>query len=145
MYQIAVVLQIFAILFCLLCLLVLVEQRDSKYEKLMMVIISCSLLQNVGYLFELLAKDAGQALYAVKIEYFGSSFLIPLMVVFVFRYSKINYNRFLFWLMMCFGCLAMFGVWFCEYTTFYYTKFEFIADDVFPHVVIGKGLSLIHI
>ena len=139
MYQIAVVLQVFAILFCLLCLLVLVEQRDSKYEKLMMVIISCSLLQNVGYLFELLAKDAGQALYAVKIEYFGSSFLIPLMVLFVFRYSKINYNRFLFWLMMSFGCLAMFGVWFCEYTTFYYTKFEFIADDVFPHVVLGKG------
>ena len=96
MYNVLLIVQIIAVIVCMMCTLLLFFQRETKLTKLMLVTVICGLMQNFGYLFEMTAKNLEEAMTAIKIEYIGGSFVALMLTLFIFTYSEVKMPKF-FW------------------------------------------------
>ncbi len=77
MVNLVIILEAFGICLTILALLLLLNGDGAKEQKLLIIIMCGSLVQNVGYLLELVAPTLDAAMTAVKVENIGYSF-VPL-------------------------------------------------------------------
>lgn len=77
MVNLVIILECFGILLTMAALLLLLNGDGAKEQKLLIIILCGSLVQNVGYLLELTASTVEAAMTAVTVENVGSAF-VPL-------------------------------------------------------------------
>lgn len=143
MYNFLLIVQVFAILVCLSCVILLFFQRETRLTKLMLITVICGFIQNFGYLLEMTAKNLETAMAAVKIEYAGGAFVAFMLTLFIFTYSEVKMPKWFWgtWFALC--CVVFAIIIDYQNNTLYYTKVEFIDTGMMPHLVLHKGILYI--
>ena len=90
MVNLVIILEAFGICLTILALLLLLNGDGAKEQKLLIIIMCGSLVQNVGYLLELVAPTLDAAMTAVKVENIGYSFVPLCYCWFIYIYCYIH-------------------------------------------------------
>lgn len=139
MFMLLVCLEIAAILLCMICFILLYQQRETKLVKHMMMIAALAIIQNVGFLLELFATDSASVMNAIRIEYLGGAFVAHFNLLFALEYNKIRIRKQILAIPFLLGFLTLFCVFTYPWNTFFYTSADFVYSGLYPHVVLGKG------
>ena len=143
MYTFLLILQIIAVVFSFLCVVVLLMQKGSEVTKLILVGCLCAFVQNAGYLLEMRSRNLDEVMVAIRLEYIGTAFIATMSMLFVFRYCRVVFIGWLKYTVLVIDALVLVCVWSYEHVPFYYSGVEFVSTGVFPHVVLHKGFMYI--
>ncbi len=139
MFHALVILQIFAILI-LICSLVYIFRGNTTYTRTLMLSFTIAeIVHNAGYLLELFATNAGEAMVAVKVEYLGSSIVSILFMMFITNYCGAKEHIWFERIMLLCGCAVVVMVWTSPLHGLYYTAVDFVQTGAYPHVVLTYG------
>ena len=140
MYSVLIGLQCLGILILFIEITYIMLQKGSKLQSLLLVAEIALLINFVGYLMELKAKNMEQALQAVKFIYLGKPFVILCVFMFVLRFCKVNLSK---WMIMILATLhisvTLLGMG-AEQCTVYYSSIRFVEEGLYPHLVLGHGV-----
>ena len=139
MYTLIVILQILAIIVLFGEAIYLVNQRPSRQQIRMILLMAALLVNFVGYLLEIQADTQEQALQAVKFSYLGKPIIVLAMFLFIMDYCKVRMPKWLPIVLSCFHAGIMVLVMTCEKHSLYYSSIGYTLDGVFPHLVFGYG------
>lgn len=139
MYLGLIVLQIISCILCTACVYIIFIQRDNKLSKYMLMVVIFGLIQNYGYLLEMLSKTKDEAMAAVKFEYIGGAFTTLFFFLFVCLYCEYEIPKWYRTFRLILGICVLLGVWHSNYVTIYYSSISFTESGVFPHLVLGHG------
>lgn len=140
MYQMFLMLQYVGIIILIIELLYIANQWKSRPQMLLMIFVISTLINFVGYLFELQSTNKETALIAVKFIYLGKPFISLSMILFVLEYCKVKINKVITYILVCIHVGIMFLVFTCEHHSLYYSKIEYTYEGVFPHLVFKHGI-----
>lgn len=139
MYSVLVIYQGFMVLGCIFFVILMMRQRESALSKLMLCIGFLGAIQNAGYFLELVSKDIGEAMVAVRMEYLGGAFITTFLFVFVARYCGYNVPEKLEALMFGLDGFVLLCIWNYEHNNMYYKTVTFETDAPIPHLTLGRG------
>ncbi|MDE5716183.1 MAG: hypothetical protein K2I53_00955, partial [Lachnospiraceae bacterium] len=139
MFSFLVGLQILTVLGCFGFVILMTRQRESALSKLMLCIGFLGVIQNAGYLLELLARDVGEAMIAVRVEFMGGAFITTFLFVFTAKYCGQRLSAKLEAFMFCLDGLVLLCIWGYRYTPIYYSRGSFVTEGLFPHLILEKG------
>lgn len=143
MYAVFVAVQYLGILVLVLEILYIFRQKSSRLQMLMLTVALSTLINFIGYLFEMRAATQEMALQAVKFLYLGKPFIILGIFLFIIQYYKVNCPGWVKALLCCLHVGITFLVMECERLPWYYSSIDFVQEGVFPHLVLGKGFVYI--
>lgn len=139
MYTILIGIQYIGIFMLFLGLFYLLTQEPSR-QLVRVVMLNVALLATfAGYLLEMQAKTAEEAVEAVKFSYLGKPFVLYCMVLFVLEFCKVTLPRWTKVVLACVHMVVVMLVFTCEQHDLYYTTTEFVQTGLFPHLVKGHG------
>lgn len=127
------------VLGCFAFVIIMTRQRESTLSKLMLCVGFLGAVQNAGYLLELLSRDIGEAMIAVRVEYLGGAFISTVLFIFVASYCGYSVPQKLKAAMFALDGFALLCIWGYRYTPIYYSGVSFVTDGLFPHLILGRG------
>ena len=139
MFSFLVGLQILTVLGCFGFVILMTRQRESALSKLMLCIGFLGAIQNAGYLLELLSRNIGEAMTAVRVEFMGGAFITTFLFVFTAKYCGYRLYARLEAFMFCLDGVVLLCIWGYRYTPIYYSRVSFVTDGLFPHLILEKG------
>lgn len=126
------------IMFCEL--LYVFSKWSSKRHSFLLMMILAALVNNVGYLVEIISDNMEKSLFGTKLSYIGKAYIPLILLFFTLDFCRIAIPR---WLSYVLGVLHT-GVWVlvmtCDYHTLYYSSISYVEDGMFPHLVFGHGI-----
>lgn len=115
-------------------------QKQSKVQSSLLLMSIALLINYVGYLLELQARDLSTALMTVKISYMGKPFILLFMFLLVAEYCRIRIPKWLAGGMMFLQFMVTVLIHTCEHQKLFYTSIQFTEEGLFPHIVFGHGI-----
>lgn len=139
MVNLVVILEAFGICLTIIALLLLLNGDGAKEQKLLIIIMCGALIQNVGYLLELVAPSLDAAMTAVIVENVGYSFVPLCYCWFIYIYCYIDPPKILLRILGAVNFVAMFSAFFNWYGLVY-REVRWVAEpDGFYHISITYG------
>ncbi len=139
MVNLVIALECFGICLTVVALLLLLNGDGAKEQKLLIIIMCGSLVQNVGYLLELTAPTVEAAITAVTVENVGSVFIPLCYCWFIYIYCYIAPPKKLLRVLFAVSFFALPSVFFNWYGLFY-REVQWTADaNGFYHISITYG------
>lgn len=140
MYSVYIAIQIVGMVLLFVALGILLQGDGSREQKLMTFFVVASLIQNSGYLLELMAQSQETAITATKIEYLGSSFVAICYCWFICTYCKEKAPEKLFKILMTVDLIILTLIFTCDKHTLYYRKIEWVTDSItHPYLRLTYG------
>ena len=139
MFSFLVGFQILMVLGCFCFVILMTRQRENMLSKLMLCLGFFGAIQNAGYLLELLSRDIGEGMIAVRVEFMGGAFMSTFLFMFVARYCGYNLSAKLEALMLGLDGVVLLCIWGYRYTPIYYSRVSFVTEGLFPHLILEKG------
>ena len=141
MFRFLFILQIVSTCLILISLLRLVKVNSFASTRYLLLTGACIVAYSAGYAFEMVASDKGEALFALRFEYAGISFVALCFLKFVTEYCDTHFlPTWGSWGILGFEFLVAATMMGCPRTDLYYTSMDFIYNGIFPHVETGKGI-----
>ncbi len=132
-------LQYVGIFFLIVELVYTLRQWPSRPQSHLLFLLLATLLNSIGYLFEISAVQPEVAFAGTRLSYVGKAYIPMITLLFVADYCKVKLPRILPGIMLAVHSLILLLVLTCEYHTLYYTEVGYDATGVFPHLVLGHG------
>ncbi|MBQ6887249.1 MAG: response regulator [Lachnospiraceae bacterium] len=139
MYEILVMIEGMSLFISLGIVILLLKEKPSRPQMLLLLASVCSFVNGLGYYYELTAKSLEVALVGIKLEYIGTAFVIP--ITFLFVAGCCNYEistKFKFFILiiafLIHGLSATIGQ-----NTLLYKEYYFELQCEIPHIVIAKA------
>ncbi len=145
MYYLYIGIQVTGIIICFMAQVLLLYGDGSKEQKLMNFFVGGALIQNSGYLLELLAQGREAAIMAAKIQYIGSTYIALCFCWFIYIYCNMKVPERLLRILsvLDLGLLAL--VFTCDRHTFYYREIAWeagVGGHFFLRLTYGPGFYL---
>ncbi len=122
-----------------IALILLLNGEGAKEQKLLLIIMCGSLVQNVGYLLELTASTVEAAMTAVTVENVGSAFLALCYCWFIYIYCYITPPKTFLRILFAISFFTLPSVFF-NWHGLFYQDVQWLADaNGFYHVSITYG------
>lgn len=129
MYQVFIGLQVVAMTLLIIAYVIVLFGDNSREQKTMAYFIAGALLQNSGYLLELLATSREAAITAVKMQYLGS-IMVPICYCwFIYMYCNKKVPIWLIRSICIMNVFILFCVFTCDYNAFYYTRIDWTSNE----------------
>lgn len=139
MVNFVIALECFGICLTVVALLLLLNGEGAKEQKLLIIIMCSSLVQNVGYLLELTATALEAALAAITVENVGSAFVPICYCWFLYLYCYMKPPKILLRMLAAVSFFALPTVFF-NWHGLFYREVRWVAEaDGFYHVDITYG------
>ena len=119
--------------------LYLVNQRPSRQQVRLLLLMIALLVDFVGYLFEMQAITPEQSLQAVKFAYLGRPVSVLTMFLFVMEYCKVKLPKWLPPVLASLHIISIFLVLTCDRHNLYYSSITYTTEGFFPHLVLEPG------
>lgn len=139
MYQFLVIIQYIGILFLLLESGYIFAKWKTSTQGYLFFNCVATLVNNAGYLMEMLAKTEEEYLMALQLSYMGRVWIPYSLFVFMLAICKINFSQKLLVGLGFFHGITFLLVFTCQYHTLYYTTREYVIGDLFPYLECGHG------
>lgn len=143
MYDLFIAVEYIGIIFLILELIYIILQRPTSLHGLLILAIVSTLVNFVGYLFELTSTTKEEALVAVKCIYLGKPFIALSVFLFVAKFCKVKLSAWVRGAMILLHLSVFFLVLTCEHHTIFYSSIDFTTEGLFPHLVLGHGIMYI--
>lgn len=140
MLSLFISIQYIGILVLLVEILYILSQKSSKLQMILLIVVAATLVNFVGYLFEIQATSKDMALQAVKFIYLGKPYIILGMFLFVLRYYKVKLPKLLKMTLCILHAGISMLVLTCSHHKMFYSSIDFVEDEYFPHLVLGHSL-----
>ncbi len=140
MYELLIAVQYIGIFVLVLTAVRVFNERTSRQQQYVLVLMLALLFVFAGYLFEMTATTQREAMYGVKIAYFGKPTILLMMFFFVMDYCRIILPRILTRAMTVFQLLTSFLVLTCEHHDLYYKNVHFVQSGLYPHLEMEHGI-----
>ncbi len=139
MVNYVIILECFGMLLTALALLLLLNGDGAKEQKLLIIIMCGSLVQNVGYLLELTATAVEAAMTAVTVENVGSAFVPLCYCWFIYIYCNMTPPKRLLRFLGVVSFLSLPAVFF-NWHGLFYREVRWVANaEGFYHIRISYG------
>lgn len=139
MVNFVIVLECFGMCLTAIALLLLLNGDGAREQKLLILIMCGSLVQNVGYLLELLAPTVDAAMTAVIVEKVGSAFTPLCYCWFIYIYCCIPVPKKLLRILGIISFLSLPAV-IINWNSLFYREVRWVASaDGFCHVSLSYG------
>ena len=139
MFTTVCMLYILSTITCMITIAMVIKLNVNEGQKYMLAFMIMAGIQNVGYLFELIAKTADAAFVAIKMQYLGSTFIMFFLCEYVIYFFKEKRFQKLFRVLGVLNILIMVSVWITDLIPVFYTKMEFVSRGVHPHFILTHG------
>lgn len=134
-----ILIQTISIALCFLAILILLFKDITKIQLMMTCFMICSLIQNIGYLFEIISDTPESALNAVKFQYLGSCFVILFFCRFISYYTNFKYPKFMLPSLTVISFVVFIANMTCEMHSLFYKSRTFTTEGYFPHFEMEYG------
>lgn len=139
MVNLVILLECFGICLTVIALFLLLNGEGAKEQKLLILIMCGSLVQNVGYLLELIAPTMESAMTAVKVENVGSAFVPLCYCWFIYIYCYKTPPKIFLRILTAVSFFALPSVFF-NWHGLFYREVQWVAGPGgFYHVNITYG------
>ncbi len=139
MFHCLIGLHLFGTLLIIYSLFIMFRGESTYAQKLVIYFMVAEIIQNMGYVLELISKTQEEAMVALKFEYIGSSLIVIFFMMFIRHYcgmrSCIVFERAL----LLVAAVVLIMVWTTPLHSFYYKSISFSQDGLFPHLVLEYG------
>ena len=139
MYAVFICLQIVGLILIVYSIVFMFRGESTYAQKLMIFFMTAELVQNSGFLLELLAKSKEAAMIAVKFQYIGSCLVALFYMMFIQYYCTRREKRLFERILLVNDAIILILVWTCEYHDLYYQKIEFVHSGIYPHLDLTYG------
>lgn len=140
MFYGVIFLQVISIVILFCELLYVFSKWTSKRHSFLLMMILAALVNNVGYLVEILSDTMEKSLFGTKLSYIGKAYIPLILLLFTLDFCRIAIPRWLSYVLVVLHT----GVWIlvltCDYHTLYYNSISYVEDGMFPHLVFGHGI-----
>ncbi len=139
MLYFVIALESFGICLTVIALFLLLNGEGAREQKLLIMILCGSLVQNVGYLLELIAPTVEAAMTAVTVEKVGSAFIPLCYCWFIYIYCSISPPKTLLRI-LCAICFLSLPTVFFNWHGLFYREVQWVANgDGFYYVSLSYG------
>ena len=139
MLNFVIILECFGITLAVIALILLLNGEGAREQKLLIIIMCGSLVQNVGYLLELTASTVEAAMTAVTVEKFGSAFTPLCYCWFICIYCYVAPPKILLRILGVISFLSLPTVIF-NWNGLFYREVRWVAnEDGFYHISLSYG------
>lgn len=118
----------------------IIWQKPSRLQTTLLVVILATLVNFVGYLFEIQSTTMETALQAVKFLYLGKPYIILATFLFAMRYYKIRIPAAVKYILCCIHMGVSLLVFTCERHFLFYSSIDYVDEGYFPHLVLGHSM-----
>lgn len=140
MYTALLALQYIGIVIVVLEILCVLCRKSTKLQTILLVVLTSTLINFVGYLFEMQAGTRQEALQAVKMIYVGKPFIILFILIFFIERMGIKPPKFLYPALGAVHVAVSVLVLTCEHHFLYYSSIAYDTEHgLFPHLVFGHS------
>lgn len=115
-------------------------RKPSRSTQLIVFLLVCFLINQIGECFEMLAKTEAEALVGLQVAYFGRTLVVMFMYIYIGYYTGVRPNLWAKILGFGFQIFVLACVWTCKYNTLYYKSYVFEDGDLFPHLTVEPGI-----
>lgn len=128
---------IFILIGEIICVL---RRKSTKLQMILLMVLVSTLVNFVGYLFEMQAVTQEMALQAVKVIYIGKPFIILFIFIFFLERMGIKPPGFLYPALGTLHTAVSALVITCDRHTLYYSSIGYDTEHgLFPHLVLGHS------
>ncbi len=139
MLNFVIVLECFGIILTAIALFLLLNGDGAREQKVLIIIMCSSMVQNVGYLLELIAPTMEAAMTAVTVEKVGSAFIPLCYCWFIYIYCYTTPPKILLRILGVISFLSLPSVIF-NWNGLFYRDVRWVAnEDGFYHVSLNYG------
>ena len=117
----------------------LMNQRPSKQQVHLLILMIALIIDFSGYLLEMQAVTPEQALQAAKFAYIGRPVSVLTMFLFVMEYCKVRLPKWLPVGLASLHGISILMVLTCDRHNLYYNSIEYTTEGIFPHLVLEPG------
>ena len=139
MREFLIIIQFIGIIGLFAQVLYLVNQRPSRQQMRLLVLMIALLINLCGYMFEIQAYTFEQALQATKFSYLGKPISVLALFLFMMDYYKVKLPK---WLPVVLAILHIMVILFaltCDMQNLFFSHIEYTTGGVFKHLVFGIG------
>lgn len=122
MYYAVIGLYIAVCLMCGLAIVLIINMESNEGKQCMLAYMMCVLVQNVGYLFELTAHSQEAAMIAVRMQYFGSTYVMIFLCEYIYYFLRIKRPRYLLMVLAVVDTCFLFLMWFDDFLHVFYHR-----------------------
>ena len=119
--------------------LYLVNQRPSRQQIRLLLLMIAMIVDFTGHLFIMQAVTEEQSLQALKFSYLGRPIGVLALFLFVMEYCKVRIPK---WVPAALGAFHLAGIMLiltCDRHRLYYSSIEFTTKGLFPHLILRAG------
>ena len=140
MFHILMIIQYFGIAVFFIELLYVINQRPSRLQNILVLVMITSLLNFIGYTLEMKATNLQEAMCAIKVAYIGKPFIALCSFFFVVEYFHITLHKWIKNVLIGIHvAIATFVFFYDKHSLFYYDV-EFVYSGLYPHVKLEHGI-----
>ncbi len=133
--------QILVLLLVFSALLLILHMDVTNMQQMMAFFLVCSIIQNSGYLLELASTEPQAALWAIKMQYLGSSWVILFFMRFIYYYCGMKVPRQVLWALSAANMIIFGFVWTNDKHTLFYRAKEFVVGtDGYGQYIFQYGV-----
>ncbi len=129
MLNFVIIIDVLSLCIIFIALGLLLKNNTSNEQKLMLFFMCGALVQNMGYLLELMAPTMEAAIIAVKIEYLGSLFVPVFYCRFMFSYCYKKAPEKLLSFLTIANLVMLAIIFTCDRHTLYYREIHWLTDE----------------
>ena len=139
MVNFVILLECFGICLSIIALILLLNGDGAREQKLLIIIMCGTLVQNVGYLLEVTAPDVEAAITAVTVENVGSAFVPLCYCWFIYTYCYMTPPKMLLKFLAAVSFFILPSVFF-NWNGLFYKEVQWIGDaSGFYHISLTYG------
>lgn len=116
------------------------RRQAAKIHSYLLFYLISVLINNVGYIFEMMATTSEAAYTATKFLYLGKAFFPLALLFFVMEFCHVDIKSWLRTVMLSFHVVLYFMILTNDWHYLYYTDMEFVNRGFFPHNIFGHGI-----
>ena len=139
MYQVLLVIQYFSIFVLMVEAGYILGKIKTKLHAYLFFNCVATLINNLGYLLEMLAKSEEQYLTALQMSYLGRVWIPYSLFIFMILLCKVNVNRKILIGLGIFHAATFFVVLTCQHQNWYYSSMTYVKEGLFPYIETKDG------
>lgn len=139
MLSVFIGIQLIGIAVLLIEILYILQQRASWMQINLLIVVLATLVNFVGYLFEIQATSKEMALQAVKFLYLGKPYIILATFFFIMRFYNIRIPKWIKYILCSLHIGISILVFTCDKHFLFYSSIGYTQEGYFPHLVLGHS------
>lgn len=140
MYSVLLAMQYVGIFVLVLEIICVLCRKNTKLQTILLMVLASTLVNFVGYLFEMQATTQVMALQAVKVIYLGKPFIILFIFIFFIERMGIKPPKLLYPALSILHMTVSALVITCDHHSLFYSSIDYDAESgLFPHLVLGHS------